>query len=99
VLKMDRVFLAGIEDDERSAALVHSVIELGRRLSIDVVAEGVETPGQLAALRELGCRFLQGFLLGRPTAPEDLAAVIDGFDPALLDPEPRPVAAGVPVGE
>ncbi|WP_138735883.1 putative bifunctional diguanylate cyclase/phosphodiesterase [Modestobacter excelsi] len=85
VLKMDREFLAGIEDDERSAALVLSVIELGRRLSIDVVAEGVETPGQLAALRALGCRYLQGFLLGRPTAPADLPAVIDAFDAGLLD--------------
>jgi len=85
VLKMDREFLAGIEDDERSAALVHSVIELGRRLDIDVVAEGVETPGQLAALRDLGCRFLQGFLLGRPTPPAELAAVIDAFDATLLD--------------
>ncbi|MCW2677428.1 MAG: hypothetical protein JWR70_2468 [Modestobacter sp.] len=88
VLKMDREFLAGIEDDERSAALVHSVIDLGRRLDIDVVAEGVETPGQLAALRHLGCRYLQGFLLGRPTAPAELAAVIDGFDAALLDVQP-----------
>jgi len=95
VLKMDREFLAGIEDDERSAALVHTVIELGRRLDIDVVAEGVETPGQLAVLRDLGCRFLQGFLLGRPTRPEQLAAVIDAFDPSLLDVQPD----AVPVGE
>jgi diguanylate cyclase (GGDEF)-like protein/PAS domain S-box-containing protein len=95
VLKMDREFLAGIEDDERSAALVHSVIELGRRLSIDVVAEGVETPGQLAALRELGCRYLQGFLLGRPVDPAQLPGVIDAFDPALLDGAP----VAVPVGE
>ena len=85
VLKMDREFLAGIDSDERSAALVHSVIELGRRLDIDVVAEGVETPGELAALRELGCRFLQGFLLGRPTPPAELPALIDGFDAGLLD--------------
>jgi EAL domain-containing protein (putative c-di-GMP-specific phosphodiesterase class I) len=88
VLKMDREFLAGIEDDERSAALVLSVIELGRRLSIDVVAEGVETPGQLAALTELGCRYLQGFLLGRPVAPELLAGVVDAFDAGLLDGRP-----------
>jgi diguanylate cyclase (GGDEF)-like protein/PAS domain S-box-containing protein len=90
VLKMDREFLAGIEDDERCAALVHSVIDLGRRLDIDVVAEGVETAGQLAALRDLGCRYLQGFLLGRPTAPAELAAVIDGFDATLLDGQPDP---------
>jgi diguanylate cyclase (GGDEF)-like protein/PAS domain S-box-containing protein len=93
VLKMDREFLAGLEDDERSTALVLSVIELGRRLSIDVVAEGVETPGQLAALRELGCRYLQGFLLGRPTAPEDLPGVIDAFDAGLLDVRPGTPAA------
>ncbi len=99
VLKMDREFLAGIEDDERSAALVLSVIELGRRLSIDVVAEGVETPGQLAALRELGCRYLQGFLLGRPTAPADLPAVIDAFDAGLLDAAGVGLTAAVPAGE
>ncbi|WP_138757653.1 putative bifunctional diguanylate cyclase/phosphodiesterase [Modestobacter altitudinis] len=96
VLKMDRQFLAGIEDDERSAALVLSVIELGRRLSIDVVAEGVETPGQLATLRELGCRYLQGFLLGRPTAPADLPAVIDAFDAGLLDAAAPAVAGALP---
>jgi EAL domain-containing protein (putative c-di-GMP-specific phosphodiesterase class I) len=99
VLKMDREFLAGIEDDERSAALVHSVIDLGRRLSIDVVAEGVETPGQLAALQGLGCRFLQGFLLGRPTAPAALPAVIDAFDARLLDAGAVAAAAHVPVSE
>ena len=99
VLKMDREFLAGITDDPRSAALVHTVIELGRRLDIDVVAEGVETPGQLAALRALGCRFLQGFLLGRPTRPEHLPGVIDGFDERLLDVEAPGLPVAVPVGE
>ncbi|MGY1856756.1 putative bifunctional diguanylate cyclase/phosphodiesterase [Modestobacter sp. SYSU DS0290] len=94
VLKMDREFLAGIEADERSAALVHTVIELGRRLSIDVVAEGVETPGELAALQVLGCRYLQGHLLGRPTTPDLLAATIDAFDAGLLDGHPAAAAGG-----
>ena len=92
VLKMDREFLAGIEDDERGAALVHSVISLGRRLGIDVVAEGVETPGQLAALQRLGCRYLQGFLLGRPTEVAELAGMIDAFDADLLDVPAGPSA-------
>ena len=47
ILKLDREFIADIERDERGAALVSSVIDLGRRLGMDVVAEGVETPGQL----------------------------------------------------
>ncbi|WP_100497777.1 EAL domain-containing protein [Geodermatophilus chilensis] len=76
VLKLDRDFLAHIEDDPRTAAVVASVVELGRTLGMDVVAEGVETPGQLAALRRLGCRFLQGYLLGRPVPAADLPALL-----------------------
>ena len=52
---------------------------------MDVVAEGVETGGQLDALRGMGCRFVQGFLIGRPVPVERLPEVIDGFDPAVLD--------------
>jgi EAL domain-containing protein (putative c-di-GMP-specific phosphodiesterase class I) len=76
VLKMDRDFVTHIEDDPRTAAVVASVVELGRTLGLDVVAEGVETPGQLAALRGLGCRFLQGHLLGRPVSAAELPDVL-----------------------
>ncbi|MBY3554394.1 bifunctional diguanylate cyclase/phosphodiesterase [Modestobacter lapidis] len=92
VLKMDREFLADIAHDERSAALVQSVIDLGRRLGIDVAAEGVETAEEMAALRDMGCAYLQGYLLGRPTEVADIAAVVDGFDGGLFDAVP---AAGV----
>jgi diguanylate cyclase (GGDEF)-like protein len=85
VLKMDRDFVADIERDPRAAALVGTVVELGHILGMDVVAEGVETAGQMAALRRLGCRFLQGYLLGRPVAAAELPAVLDGFDAGLLD--------------
>jgi EAL domain-containing protein (putative c-di-GMP-specific phosphodiesterase class I) len=92
VLKMDRGFVAGIADDPRSAALVRSIVDLGRSLGMDVVAEGVETPDQLAALAGMDCRFLQGWLLGRPVAAAEVAAVVDAFDPAVLDAVPRPAA-------
>jgi diguanylate cyclase (GGDEF)-like protein/PAS domain S-box-containing protein len=85
VLKMDRAFVAHIQDDPRTAALVGSVVELGRTLGMDVVAEGVETAGQLAALQRLGCRYLQGFLLGAPVPAEQLGDVLAGFDPTVLD--------------
>ena len=84
VLKMDREFVAGIEGDRRGAALVASVIELGRTLGMDVVAEGVETPGQLRALRDMGCRFVQGYLLGRPVPLAQLRGALAAFDPAVL---------------
>jgi EAL domain-containing protein (putative c-di-GMP-specific phosphodiesterase class I) len=96
VLKMDREFVAGIEGDARSAALVRTVVDLGSRLGMDVVAEGVETPGQLVELSALGCRFVQGWLIGRPVPVDRLAAVIDAFDPHVLDdPDPTSSLADV----
>ena len=95
VLKMDRGFVTGIDSDARRAALVAGVVDLGHTLGMDIVAEGVETPAQLAALSSLGCRFLQGWLLGRPVAGPAVAAAVDGFDPAVLDG----VRAGAAPGE
>ena len=69
-LKIDRSFVAGIGDGERpeSLALVRAIVALANTLGIHTVAEGVETPVQLQALRELGCTCAQGYLLGRPAA-------------------------------
>jgi EAL domain-containing protein (putative c-di-GMP-specific phosphodiesterase class I) len=88
ILKMDREFVAGIETDERAAALVASIVELGRTLGMDVVAEGVETPGQMAVLAGMDCQILQGWLVGRPVPPQELRGVLEAFDPAVLDPVP-----------
>jgi diguanylate cyclase (GGDEF)-like protein/PAS domain S-box-containing protein len=85
ILKMDREFVADIERDQRGATLVATVVELGRTLGMDVVAEGVETPGQLAALRGMGCPYLQGWLFGRPVEARDLRLLVGGFDASVLD--------------
>ena len=74
ILKIDRSFVHGLAERE-TAAIVGTVLELGRRLGIATVAEGVETPAQLAALRAAGCGFVQGHLLGEPrTLAEILGA-------------------------
>jgi diguanylate cyclase (GGDEF)-like protein len=85
ILKMDAEFVADIETDKRGAALVASIVGLGRTLGMDVVAEGIETVGQLAALKTMGCRFVQGYLLGRPMGFDDLLSALETFDGALLD--------------
>ena len=65
-VKVDRSFIAGIDSDPADRAIVGAVIELAHALGITVVAEGVETRGQLTRLRSLGCDQAQGFLFARP---------------------------------
>jgi EAL domain-containing protein (putative c-di-GMP-specific phosphodiesterase class I) len=95
VLKMDREFIGDIEGDPRGAALVAAVVDLGRTLGLDVVAEGVETPGQLRALRDMRCRFVQGWLVGRPMTLAELRVFLDTFDPALFDADRSEMDADV----
>jgi diguanylate cyclase (GGDEF)-like protein len=73
-LKIDRGFVTAMDVDEGDRAIVSATIELARRLGLDVVAEGVESEPVLEALRSLGCRFAQGFAVGRPMAADEAAA-------------------------
>ncbi|WP_229072375.1 EAL domain-containing protein [Actinoplanes sp. DH11] len=66
VLKIDRSFITGLAGNGRQQELVSAVIQLGHTLGLRVVAEGVEDSGQLALLTVMGCKFAQGYLLGRP---------------------------------
>lgn len=68
-LKVDRAFVNDITVDTDDAAIVRSIIGLGHNLNLKIVAEGVETPAQLAFLRAAGCDLVQGFLMSRAIAP------------------------------
>ena len=65
-LKVDRSFVDTLGADERSTAITTAIVRMAQALSIEVVAEGVETEAQLDALRALGCELAQGFHLHRP---------------------------------
>jgi len=65
-IKIDQTFVAKIEDNPQSAAIVHAIIGLGRSLKLPVIAEGVETIAQMSFLASEGCAEIQGFLIGRP---------------------------------
>lgn len=65
-LKMDRSFVGNIISDVGDASIVNAMIGLGESLEIDVVAEGVETPEVLEALRKSGCFTVQGYLISKP---------------------------------
>ena len=66
ILKIDRTFVARLTADGADSALVRTIVELGRSLGVDTVAEGVETEEQLQQVRKIGCEFAQGFLFSRP---------------------------------
>ena len=66
IVKIDRCFVAEIEERPGLAQLVHTIVDMANRLGIKLVVEGVETPGQFKILRDMGCRYFQGYLFGRP---------------------------------
>lgn len=67
-MKLDRGFIEGLESSSRKQELVAAMIELGHRLDISLVAEGVETPAQWDFLAKKNCDFVQGFLVQKPAA-------------------------------
>lgn len=72
VLKIDKSFTNGIHHDSDDAAIVRAIIAMGHSLKLSITAEGVETTEQLHYLEELGCNEIQGYLIGKPMAPEVL---------------------------
>jgi diguanylate cyclase (GGDEF)-like protein len=75
-IKLDRSFVAGLGEASADAALAAGVLPLARALGIEVVAEGIETEGQLAHLFALGYRRGQGYMLARPVAAPEAAALV-----------------------
>jgi diguanylate cyclase (GGDEF)-like protein len=65
-IKLDRSFIMRLDEGEAARLIVSALIQLAKGLSLDVVAEGVETSGQLEALKLMGCQAFQGYLFSRP---------------------------------
>lgn len=65
-LKIDRVFVAEIIRNAQARSITRNLLALGHDLGIDVIAEGIELPGQQTVLLEQGCRYFQGYLFGQP---------------------------------
>ncbi len=90
VLKMDRQFLADVETDPQRRALCSSVLHLGTSLGLAVVVEGVETETELQLLRDMGHRYIQGFLLARPLDVAALPTQLPGLTDATVAGLPAP---------
>jgi len=66
-IKIDRFFIEGIEDDAKKRLFVSTIVSLSHTLGIKVIAEGIETESAFHICRDLGCDYVQGFLIQRPT--------------------------------
>ncbi|HEV2443059.1 MAG TPA: EAL domain-containing protein [Steroidobacteraceae bacterium] len=75
-LKIDQSFVRDVGENAGNATLVRTIIEMGRNLEIDVIAEGVESVSQLDFLRRNGCHYAQGRLFGEPLKSEELLALL-----------------------
>ena len=75
-LKIDRSFVTRLDHDRRSRELVRTIIMMGKRLNIDVIAEGVETREQQKRIVGLGCLIGQGFLFARPMPASEVVALL-----------------------
>ncbi|SFG97883.1 sensor domain-containing diguanylate cyclase [Methylobacterium gossipiicola] len=77
-IKIDSSFIRAVDDNEQAAAIVRSVLGLGRGLGLPVLAEGVETQAQLSFLAEEKCHAAQGYLMGRPARIDAFTALTHG---------------------
>lgn len=75
-LKIDRSFATALDVHAPARGIVRAIAKLGHGLGMMVTAEGIETEAQLSVLREAGCDFAQGYLLGRPAHVTELASII-----------------------
>jgi EAL domain-containing protein (putative c-di-GMP-specific phosphodiesterase class I) len=88
ILKIDQSFVCGIDTDhDDRKKILDAIVSLASSLSLDVVAEGIETESQADHLRKLGCEYGQGYHLGRPVP----AHAIDELLKRKSDPDPDPV--------
>lgn len=84
-IKIDRSFVSNLSEDSSKGAIVASIVDLGARLELDVIAEGVESESDRTTLQRLKCYECQGYLISQPVPPDQLTDIINRFSAPLTD--------------
>ena len=82
-LKIDQSFVRGADTREESRAIIGAIVSIARCFDLSVLAEGVETPEELATISALGCTWAQGYFVTRPLRREDVRTFVDSYGDAL----------------
>ena len=82
ILKVDKSFVSWVRRDSSDDGVTRAILAMGQSLSMQTVAEGIETTAQLDWLRALGCTHGQGYLFSRPVPRDDLVEILASWDPA-----------------
>lgn len=75
-LKIDRSFISKMSEGKNEADIVQAIVTLSQRIGVDVIAEGVETSGQLKKLQAMGCEYGQGFYVSKPLAGDEAKKLV-----------------------
>lgn len=82
-VKIDKSIVENVEDDPKYAGVFRSSVQLARALGAEVVAEGVETAGQLSEVERFGCRYIQGYFFYRPLTASDCLDLLNGRESSV----------------
>ncbi len=85
VIKIDRAFAVTVEKNTKDVVIISAVMEVARKLGIEVVVEGVETEGQLAIYRSINCSVVQGYLYSRPVPVPEMERMLNGESFSVLN--------------
>jgi diguanylate cyclase (GGDEF)-like protein len=80
-LKVDRSFINRLDGEDGDPVIVQTIVALAHNLGMQVIAEGVETEGQVERLKEMGCQYAQGYFFSRPVDGDSASALLDADEP------------------
>jgi EAL domain-containing protein (putative c-di-GMP-specific phosphodiesterase class I) len=86
MIKVDRSFVQGVENEAKDAAITANLVTLAHALGVLAIAEGIESSGQLDSMRGLGCDLAQGYLFARPLPAGQIRNVLAGGFGDLIEP-------------
>jgi EAL domain-containing protein (putative c-di-GMP-specific phosphodiesterase class I) len=83
-MKIDQCFIHGIDRSPKMLSLCQTIVAMAKQLKMRTVAEGVEEPAEMEALRQIGCDAGQGYLFQQPAPAVELAAFLRGWQTQML---------------